>query len=94
VEGTEKVDANEFVNSIFNSKNDLGTRLDPESYKESPEVEITVVVQPVNVIEEEDESAEDDYELRRRGLLMEKLRMQAEVAQMVADAIQREHENL
>ncbi|GKC33020.1 hypothetical protein Tco_1040314 [Tanacetum coccineum] len=35
-------------------------------YKESSEVEITTVVQSVNVIEEEDESAEDDYELRRR----------------------------
>ncbi|GJR28855.1 hypothetical protein Tco_1105087 [Tanacetum coccineum] len=36
--------------------------LDPGSYKESPEVEIINVVQFVNVIEEEDESAEDDYE--------------------------------
>ncbi|GJZ71131.1 hypothetical protein Tco_0634982 [Tanacetum coccineum] len=41
-------------------------RLDPGSYKESPKVEKTVVVQPVNVIEEEEESAEDDYELRRK----------------------------
>ncbi|GKB45032.1 hypothetical protein Tco_0889974 [Tanacetum coccineum] len=45
---------------------DPDTRLDPESYKESPEVEITAVVRPINVIEEEDESAKDDYELRRR----------------------------
>ncbi|GJU73402.1 integrase, catalytic region, zinc finger, CCHC-type containing protein [Tanacetum coccineum] len=37
-----------------------------ESYKKSPEVEITIVVQPVNVIEEVEESAEYDYELRRR----------------------------
>nr|GEV25474.1 putative reverse transcriptase domain-containing protein [Tanacetum cinerariifolium] len=42
------------------------TRLDPGSYKESLEVEITVVVQSVNIIKKEDESAEDDYELRRR----------------------------
>ncbi|GKE06563.1 hypothetical protein Tco_1398581, partial [Tanacetum coccineum] len=60
------VDEDEFVNFILNSKNDPDTRLDPGSYKESPEVEITVVVQPVNVIEEEYESEEDDYELRRR----------------------------
>nr|GEZ18572.1 hypothetical protein [Tanacetum cinerariifolium] len=66
VEGTENVDADEFVNSILNSQNDPGTRLDPGSYKESPEVEITAIVQPVNVIEEEDESVEDDYELKRR----------------------------
>ncbi|GKC26225.1 hypothetical protein Tco_1033519 [Tanacetum coccineum] len=57
----------EMVKSMFNSgKNMAG--LDPGSYKESLEVEkIVVVSQPVNVIEEEDESAEDDYELKRRG---------------------------
>ncbi|GJZ03333.1 hypothetical protein Tco_0536608 [Tanacetum coccineum] len=43
-----------------------GTRLEPRSNKESSEVEITVVEQPVNVIEEEEELAGDDYELRRR----------------------------
>ncbi|GJW89512.1 hypothetical protein Tco_0164852 [Tanacetum coccineum] len=48
------------------NQNDLGTRLEPKSNKESPEVEITVVEQLVNVIEEEEESVEDDYELRRR----------------------------
>ncbi|GKG07646.1 hypothetical protein Tco_0330615, partial [Tanacetum coccineum] len=45
--------------------NDPGTRLEPRSYKESPKVEITVVVQPINVNEEEVESTEDDYELKR-----------------------------
>ncbi|GJX01999.1 hypothetical protein Tco_0185912 [Tanacetum coccineum] len=43
-----------------------GTWLDLRSYKESLAVEKTVVVQPVNVIKEEEELAEDDYELRRR----------------------------
>ncbi|GKB80202.1 hypothetical protein Tco_0947097 [Tanacetum coccineum] len=66
VEGTKNVDAHEFVNYILNNQNDPGTRLDPESHKESPEVEIINDVQPVNVTKEEDESAEDDYELRRR----------------------------
>ncbi|GJU17595.1 hypothetical protein Tco_1145561 [Tanacetum coccineum] len=110
VEGTENVDVDEFVNSILDSQNDPRTRLDPGIYKENPEVEITDVVQPVNVIEEEDELAEDDYELRRshvkkvtktivpvyvtEGLILERQKMQAEVAQMVADAIQRERENL
>ncbi|GJW00282.1 hypothetical protein Tco_1555533 [Tanacetum coccineum] len=42
------------------------TELEPRSNKESPEVEITVEVQPINTIEEEEESEEDDYELRRR----------------------------
>nr|GEW18724.1 hypothetical protein [Tanacetum cinerariifolium] len=40
-------------------------RLDPESYKESLDVEIIAVVQPVNV-NKEDDSAKDNYELRRR----------------------------
>ncbi|GKC50148.1 hypothetical protein Tco_1072893, partial [Tanacetum coccineum] len=61
---TKNVD--ELVSSILNSQNDPGTRLDLRSYKEILEVEITTVVQPINVTEEEEESAEDDYELRRR----------------------------
>ncbi|GKA79099.1 hypothetical protein Tco_0785695 [Tanacetum coccineum] len=36
----------------------------PSSDKESLEVEITAEVQPVNINEEEEESAEDDYELK------------------------------
>ncbi|GJY97093.1 hypothetical protein Tco_0514003 [Tanacetum coccineum] len=56
----------EFVNFLLNSQNDPGNRLDPGSYKESLEVEKTDVVQPVNVFEEEEESAENDCELRRR----------------------------
>ncbi|GJY94334.1 hypothetical protein Tco_0510695 [Tanacetum coccineum] len=65
VEGTKSEDTDKADNSIT-SQNDPATRLDLASYKESPEVEKTDVEQPVNVIEEEDESAEDDYELRRR----------------------------
>ncbi|GJU92515.1 hypothetical protein Tco_1304938 [Tanacetum coccineum] len=65
VEGMENVGEDEVDNSILNSQNDPGTRSDPGSYKESPEVEKTADVQPVNVIEEEEESVEDDYELRR-----------------------------
>ncbi|GKD11275.1 hypothetical protein Tco_1190960, partial [Tanacetum coccineum] len=61
VEGTESEDSDEANNSILNSQNDPGTRLDPMSYKERPKVENTVVVQLVNVIEEEEESAKDDY---------------------------------
>nr|GEU69225.1 hypothetical protein [Tanacetum cinerariifolium] len=47
------------------NQNNPNTRLDLESYKESPEVEKTADVQPLNVIEEEEESVADDYELRR-----------------------------
>ncbi|GJT41814.1 hypothetical protein Tco_0941679 [Tanacetum coccineum] len=67
VEGTENVENVEVDNSISYSQNDPGTGLEPRSNKESPKVEKTAdVSQLVNVIEEEDESVEDDYELRRR----------------------------
>ncbi|GJU31633.1 hypothetical protein Tco_1175222 [Tanacetum coccineum] len=69
VEGTENVEENEVDSSTprqNDNQNDLGTRLEPRSNKESPEVEITAAVQPVNVNEEEEGSAEDDYELKRR----------------------------
>ncbi|GJU57582.1 hypothetical protein Tco_1235348 [Tanacetum coccineum] len=40
--------------------------LEPRSHKESSKVEITDEVQSVNIIEEKEESVEDDYELGRR----------------------------
>ncbi|GKC31146.1 hypothetical protein Tco_1038440 [Tanacetum coccineum] len=51
VEGTKSVENDVVDNSISNSQNDPSTRLDPRSYKESPEVEKTAKVQPVNAIE-------------------------------------------
>nr|GEY99611.1 hypothetical protein [Tanacetum cinerariifolium] len=45
---------------------DPDTRLEPRSDKESPEVELTAAVQPINVNEEEEELAEDDYKLKCR----------------------------
>nr|GEV49284.1 hypothetical protein [Tanacetum cinerariifolium] len=54
------------VDRVRGFQDDTGTRLDLGSYKESLEVEKNVVEQPVNDIKEEDESAEDDYELKRR----------------------------
>ncbi|GJU82288.1 hypothetical protein Tco_1284653, partial [Tanacetum coccineum] len=44
-----------------------GTRLEPKSDKESPEVEITNVVIPVNVNEEEEEITNEVYELKAKG---------------------------
>ncbi|GKE43465.1 hypothetical protein Tco_1470749 [Tanacetum coccineum] len=69
VEGTEKVENVEVDSSTLrqnDTQNDPGTRLEPRSNKESPKVEITTKVQPVNINEEEEESAEDDYEFKRR----------------------------
>ncbi|GJY58360.1 hypothetical protein Tco_0458252 [Tanacetum coccineum] len=69
VEGTKNVEENEVDSPTLrkdDNPNDPDTRLEPRSNKESPEVKITAVVQLVNVNEEEEESAEDDYELKRR----------------------------
>ncbi|GJU49190.1 hypothetical protein Tco_1218745 [Tanacetum coccineum] len=53
-----------------------GTRLEPRSDKESPEVEITNVVILVNVNEEEEEITDEVYELKRRekGKIVEESR--------------------
>ncbi|GJW42584.1 hypothetical protein Tco_0071383 [Tanacetum coccineum] len=70
VEGSKNVE-NVEVDSFTLRKNDNpidpGTRLEPRSDKESLEVELTAAEQPVNVNEEEQESAEDDYESKQRG---------------------------
>ncbi|GKD72164.1 hypothetical protein Tco_1330446 [Tanacetum coccineum] len=66
IEGTENVENNKGVNFVLNNQEVPGTSLEPRSHKESPEVEKTAEVQPVNTIKEKEESAEDDYELKRR----------------------------
>ncbi|GJU82289.1 hypothetical protein Tco_1284654 [Tanacetum coccineum] len=57
-------------------QNILGTRLEPRSDKERPEVEITNVVIPVNVKEEEEEITDEVYELKRmeKGKIVEESR--------------------
>nr|GEU75710.1 ribonuclease H-like domain-containing protein [Tanacetum cinerariifolium] len=62
-----------------------------EIVEESPEVEKTADAQPMNVIEEEDESADNDYKLRRRE---KGKNSQADLAKMITDAIQQERKNL
>nr|GEW83694.1 hypothetical protein [Tanacetum cinerariifolium] len=56
--------------------NILGTRLEPISDKDSPEVEFTNVVIPVNVYVEEEEITDEVYELKRRekGKIVEESR--------------------
>ncbi|GJZ19458.1 hypothetical protein Tco_0556048 [Tanacetum coccineum] len=69
VEGAENVEIGEVDSSTLRQNDNPivpDTRLEPRSNKESPEVEITDGEQPVNAIEEEEESSEDDYELRIR----------------------------
>ncbi|GKC53949.1 hypothetical protein Tco_1076694 [Tanacetum coccineum] len=83
VEGSENV-----IDDILPLRNDEpqipSTRLEPQSDKESPEVErtnveeveVTNVVIPVNVNEEEDEITDEVYELKRRekGKIIEESR--------------------
>ncbi|GJV19526.1 retrovirus-related pol polyprotein from transposon TNT 1-94 [Tanacetum coccineum] len=69
VEGAENVEKVEVHSSTIRQDDTQtipSTRLEPRSNKESPEMEITAEVQPVNINEEEEESTEDDYELKRR----------------------------
>nr|GEU82375.1 retrotransposon protein, putative, Ty1-copia subclass [Tanacetum cinerariifolium] len=61
VKRTDDVGADEVDSSTLRQ-----TRLEPRSNKESSEVEITTEVQPVNINEEEKESPENDYELKRK----------------------------
>ncbi|GJU60520.1 retrotransposon protein, putative, ty3-gypsy subclass [Tanacetum coccineum] len=65
-ENIENVEDDSSTHRQDDTKNIPGTRLEPRSNKESSEVEITAELQPVNINEEEEESAEDDYELKRR----------------------------
>nr|GEX83742.1 retrovirus-related Pol polyprotein from transposon TNT 1-94 [Tanacetum cinerariifolium] len=86
VEGTKNVENVEVDSSTLRQNDnqiDLGTRLEPRNDKESPDVEIIDDVQPVNVNDEEEESAE-----------VERQQSQADVAKMTADAIQKDRENL
>ncbi|GKE34842.1 hypothetical protein Tco_1454164 [Tanacetum coccineum] len=83
MEGSENV-----IDDSLPPRNDepniLGTRLEPKSDKESPEVEITNdeeveitnVVIPVNVNEEEEEITDEVYELKRmeKGKIIEESR--------------------
>ncbi|GKG45461.1 hypothetical protein Tco_0495539, partial [Tanacetum coccineum] len=81
VEGSENVEETvEVTSSPFRNDDnqvDPSTRLEPRSDKESPKVEkITNISLPVNVIKEEEESIEDDYEFKRRekGKYVEEIR--------------------
>ncbi|GKC72378.1 hypothetical protein Tco_1118261 [Tanacetum coccineum] len=69
IEGAKNVEEHEVDSTTLRQNEnqiDPGTRLEPRSDKESPEVKITIAEQPINVNEEEEESAEDDYELKIR----------------------------
>nr|GEW12745.1 hypothetical protein [Tanacetum cinerariifolium] len=117
VEGTENIDADEFVNSILNSQYDLNTSffnqikgrygylfghlkttfMSRKSFNE--------LANHLQVIMQESLPSMVDIQVKEirktivpvyfaEGLILEKKKMQAKVAQIVANAIQKEHENL
>ncbi|GKG23139.1 hypothetical protein Tco_0388442, partial [Tanacetum coccineum] len=66
-EGSKNVENVEFDSSTLRQNDntvDPVIRLEPRIDKEHSEVELTAVEQLINVNEEEEESAEDDYELK------------------------------
>nr|GFA30123.1 hypothetical protein [Tanacetum cinerariifolium] len=74
VEGTEHVENVKVDSSTLrqnDNQNDPDTKLEPRGNKESQEVEITAKVQPINVNEEKEESAKDDYMLKKKGKMEE-----------------------
>nr|GEU64651.1 probable aldo-keto reductase 2 [Tanacetum cinerariifolium] len=71
ISGIENVDVNAFMDDVLNSQEDLGTRVETESYKESPEAmksadDVTITNEDV-----EEELVRDEFELRRRETLQE-----------------------
>ncbi|GKB67455.1 hypothetical protein Tco_0928867 [Tanacetum coccineum] len=73
VEGGNNVDADEFVDEILNVQEDLDTRLELGSHKESLEVMKSVNVLIIHDDDEEEESTGDAL-IRRKGMGIEEIR--------------------
>ncbi|GJZ81856.1 hypothetical protein Tco_0646850 [Tanacetum coccineum] len=66
LKNVEKVEVNSSTLRQDDTQTISNTRLEPRIDKESLKVEIIAEVQPVNINEEVEESAEDDYDLKQR----------------------------
>ncbi|GJY91768.1 putative reverse transcriptase domain-containing protein [Tanacetum coccineum] len=107
LEGAKNVDMDAFMDDVFNSQKDLGTKIEPKSDKESPEAEKDAVMVTISNDDVEEESAGDEFELRKRNsrncrlmilhlhYLHQNLNLtQADVVAMLVEAVQKEHENI
>nr|GEV78204.1 retrovirus-related Pol polyprotein from transposon TNT 1-94 [Tanacetum cinerariifolium] len=99
VEGTESDESDEVNNFNLNSQNNPGTGIDPGSYKESLEVEKNTDVMEESLPNMVDDRVKEVTKTQvpiyvAEGLILEWTKMQAEVTQIVAYAIQKERENL
>nr|GEX12734.1 hypothetical protein [Tanacetum cinerariifolium] len=65
LEGNENVNVDKFMNYIFNNQEDPDTRIDPRSDKESLKADIDVDMVPVTSNEEGEESAGDEFKIKR-----------------------------
>ncbi|GKA86995.1 hypothetical protein Tco_0808706 [Tanacetum coccineum] len=106
----QNVDEDEFMDIIFNSQEDANTRTEPISDKESLEAEKDADMNVTNDDEGEESVGDEFELRRREkvhkiaktivpiyvaeGLLLERQKTQADVAAMIAKAIQKEHDNL
>ncbi|GKA30862.1 hypothetical protein Tco_0717167 [Tanacetum coccineum] len=66
LDGNENVDEHAFIDFIFNNQEDPDTWIEARSDKESPKAEINADMVHVNTNEEEEESAGDEFEFKRR----------------------------
>ncbi|GJS52616.1 hypothetical protein Tco_0625978 [Tanacetum coccineum] len=66
VEGTKNVNLDEFMNDIFDDQEEPNNRIDPRSNKGSLEVEKDAGMVIISNDDVEEESAGDEFELRRR----------------------------
>ncbi|GJR56993.1 hypothetical protein Tco_1499155 [Tanacetum coccineum] len=74
VEGGNNVDVNKFLDEIINDQEDLDTRLEPASHKESLEVKNSVDVLIIHDDDEEEEESARDALIRRKGKGIEEIR--------------------
>nr|GEU70213.1 hypothetical protein [Tanacetum cinerariifolium] len=86
LEGTENVDVDEFMDDILNSQEDLGNRIYPESYKESPEEKKSVDMITIHFDEVEKESAGDEKKFHQLAKHLHST-MQEFLPSMVGDRV-------
>nr|GEX57485.1 retrovirus-related Pol polyprotein from transposon TNT 1-94 [Tanacetum cinerariifolium] len=103
----ENVVVDAFIDDVLNSQEDIETRIEPRSDKESLEAKKDVDMVTIHNKDVEEGLDGDEFEIGRRekgnetvplyvaeGLLLDKQKTQADVAIMIVEAVQKERENL
>nr|GEU33822.1 hypothetical protein [Tanacetum cinerariifolium] len=90
LEGVENIDVDAFMDDVLNIQEDPDTRVETGSYKKSPKAKKSVDDVTITNDDVEEESAGDEFELRRRdnGKEIEEIRnLRAEITLQVNNAI-------